>query len=235
MNGASSAARACNITVFSTPWAGNNGKIPWTGALALRYIEPPQPPQSTATAVLQPWAAVSTSAGNGVYQYFKWIAFNQSFESQFAPFTFDAPVDFTRVEMAVVVTGHGNDNHGCGEFCTTTHHFNLNGHSNVKDLDNADNAELGCGDSVTLGTTPNEYGTWLYGRDGWCDGREVAPWVVDLTSQVKPSGNVLTYRGLFNGTIPDPSSLEQGAPVMMLRVYLVFYNGTGSGSNVISI
>merc|ERR1711879_151778 len=100
--------------------------------------------------------------------------------------------------------------------------FSLNGHPHVKYNTDPDNTELGCGDSVVLGTTPNEYGTWLYGRDGWCDGNRVAPWVVDVSDQLRTEGNLLEYRGLFNGTVPDPSSLQQGAPVMMMRVYLTF-------------
>lgn len=125
--------------------------------------------------------------------------------------------------MMVVVSGHGNDNHGCGEFCSTSHHFTVNEHNNIKYNNDPDNNQLGCGDSVALGTTPNEYGTWLYGRDGWCYGREVIPWTIDLTSQLQAKNNNLTYRGLFNGSVPDPSSLQQGAPVMMMRVYITFF------------
>jgi len=226
INGDSGNARSCNLTVFGVPWAGNNGQIPWTGSLNMRFVEPPQPPQFTAFEVLRPWANVSTSTGNGVYQYFEWISFNQSYETYFPPFEFDAPVDYKRAEMSVVVTGHGNDNHGCGEFCTTTHQFTVNSHTTVLDLDNPDNANLGCGDSVTLGTTPNEYGTWLYGRDGWCDGREVAPRKIDLTNQLKATGNTISYRGFYNGSIPDPSSLQQGSPVIMMRVYITFFEET---------
>jgi len=233
INGDVGVARSCNLTVFSVPWAGSNGNIPWTGTLSMRFVEPPQPPALTAFKVLQPWSNVTTSAGSGVYEYFKWISFNQSYETFFEPFVFDSPSEFEKASLTVVVSGHGNDNHGCGEFCTTTHHFTVNGNVNVKDLDNSDNAELGCGDSVTFGTTPNEYGTWLYGRDGWCDGREVAPWVVDLTDQLKPTGNVVKYHGLFNGSIPDPSSLQQGSPVMMLRAYITFYEASTGTPNLI--
>ena len=55
--------------------------------------------------------------------------------------------------------------------------------------------------------TPNEEGTWLYGRDGWCDGQEVRPEVWDVTSQVALAGsNTLHYYGWFNGTDPNPAS-----------------------------
>lgn len=53
------------------------------------------------------------------------------------------------------------------------------------------------------------------------------PWVVDISDQVDETRtNTLNYQGLFNGTIPDPSSLVQGSPVMMMRVFVVFYKAS---------
>lgn len=43
---------------------------------------------------------------------------------------------------------------------------------------------LGCTTRVKEGAVPNEHGTWLYGRAGWCDGLQVNPWRVDVTKQV---------------------------------------------------
>ena len=34
---------------------------------------------------------------------------------------------------------------------------------------------------VEEGGIPNEHGTWHFGRNGWCDGQNVRPWVVDVT------------------------------------------------------
>ncbi len=44
---------------------------------------------------------------------------------------------------------------------------------------------LGCAMRVSEGAVPNEHGTWLYGRAGWCDGLQVDPWRTDITSQVQ--------------------------------------------------
>lgn len=46
---------------------------------------------------------------------------------------------------------------------------------------------LGCALRVGEGGVPNEHGTWLYGRGGWCDGLQVNPWRIDVTSQVELS------------------------------------------------
>ena len=53
---------------------------------------------------------------------------------------------------------------------------------------------------VAIGATPNQFGTWFYGRGGWCPGMEAAPWVVDVTDLVTPGQPVtVTYEGRLNG------------------------------------
>lgn len=39
-----------------------------------------------------------------------------------------------------------------------------------------------------------------------CDGQEVNPWVVDITNELKPTGNTVQYFGYYNGKDPDPTS-----------------------------
>ena len=34
---------------------------------------------------------------------------------------------------------------------------------------------------VSLGVVPNQYGTWPFGRAGWCPGQHVDWWEVDVT------------------------------------------------------
>ena len=89
-------------------------------------------------------------------------------------------------------------------------------------LTNISGTLFGCADQVPTCVEPNEHGTWLYGRDGWCDGRNVFPWVIDVTQQVQKGQqtNVIQYFGWFNGTDPDP---KQNPGEMILYSYLVFY------------
>ena len=117
---------------------------------------------------------------------------------------------------------HGSDNNGCAEFCVTSHHFIVNGHSNVKVFKNAVTA-MGCANRVSDGAVPNEHGTWLYGRDGWCCGMDVVPWVVDIKNQVHVGDyfiNKVRYFGWFNGSDPHPTR-DPGNIVM--RSHLVYY------------
>ncbi len=80
---------------------------------------------------------------------------------------------------------------------------------------------LGCALRVPEGVEPNEHGTWLYGRNGWCDGQEVEPWVIDITSQLNRGYvNKLTYFGWFNGSDPNP---KQSPGIITMYSYLVFH------------
>ena len=70
---------------------------------------------------------------------------------------FATPAWATRAQLFAVITGHGSDNNGCGEFCVTSHVFFVNGH--VNNLTFADaGTEWGCTASVPYGGIPNEHG-----------------------------------------------------------------------------
>ena len=43
-----------------------------------------------------------------------------------------------QVEIVAIITGHGSDENGCGEFCPTSHHFVVNGiHENMRNFSTA--------------------------------------------------------------------------------------------------
>lgn len=240
-------ASLVNITIMTVPWSGNQGQIPWTATLSLLFSK--EPAAQAPVAVSVPWYAAGEASwardGNGVYTYFRWIPFNQSYADWF---TTPLPVvipqtssPLTQALLVAVISGHGNDNNGCGEFCGTRHAFAANGRPPhvVHHLLPALRAQHGCADGVPVGTTPNEYGTWLYGRDGWCNGREVGPRVLNLTADLNLSPgatNELTYEGLWcdapgNCSAPDPTSQSQGSPVMMMRAYLVLFTSAAASAS----
>jgi hypothetical protein len=107
--------------------------------------------------------------------------------------TFTVPSDAAKVEIATVISQHGQT---CGEFCDADHIFTVNtDEANVytRDFPTAGSAE-GCMDQVAEGTIPNQYGTWWYGRAGWCPGKEVPTVTHDITDSVESGDNVLHYR-----------------------------------------
>ena len=116
------------------------------------------------------------------------------------PVSMALPGDAAKVELAYVISGHGQSDPGnCAEFCVTTHHFFVNGEENEIQLSDAGSAQ-GCMDQVNEGTVPNQYGTWWYGRSNWCPGREVEVKTIDITSQVNLGGdNEFVYEGYYFG------------------------------------
>jgi hypothetical protein len=100
---------------------------------------------------------------------------------------FSVPAGVRKVELVATITGHGfgagRDN--CAEFCDHTHHFTLNGREFVRSQPHVGETD-GCVAQVPAGVVPNQYGTWPFGRGGWCPGLDVAPWVVDVTDALVP-------------------------------------------------
>jgi len=152
--------------------------------------------------------------------YTGFVTFNQTYNDR-APVSFAVPPQTVKVLLYTVITGHGSDNLNCAEFCVTSHSFRFNdlSHAWNQTFDEA-GTQLGCSRHVVQGVEPNEYGTWLYGRDGWCDGLQVTPYVMDVTNDLSfTANNTLVYRGLYNGTDPNPTNDNA---YMVLATYLSF-------------
>ena len=141
---------------------------------------------------------------------------------------FTIPPLTTKVEIVATITGHGfgQDSENCAEFCNHEHHYYLDnyhameGHSIVKN-------GQGCTTLVNEGVVANQFGSWPYGRAGWCPGQDVKQWRYDITSWVDMSGeNNLTYRGLFNGQEYVPQNDQGGSRNIQAVVWIVFYSDT---------
>lgn len=90
--------------------------------------------------------------------------FDSSYNAKYSPIQFEVPTGTKKVLLYAVITGHGSDNNGCGEFCVTSHHFVFNNKTtDTRTFWNA-GTPLGCARHASEGVEPNEYGTWLYGR-----------------------------------------------------------------------
>ena len=152
---------------------------------------------------------------------FRGGTFDKNYNSKYSPVHFVLPRDTEKVKLVATITGHGSDNNNCAEFCVTSHHFVVNNKQNFSRVFKNAGTAMGCADRVPEGVVPNEHGTWLYGRDGWCDGQEVIPWVVDITDALsKAPNNTIDYFGWFNNTDPHPTR-DPGQIIMYS--YLVYY------------
>ncbi|XP_028672880.1 uncharacterized protein si:dkey-256h2.1 [Erpetoichthys calabaricus] len=197
----------CTFTMKTAPWA-----MPWKPSLNIRMGKRKKVAADGFYSNLIPFKLQLLFEGG---------TFDKNYNKHYQPISFSIPPLTKKVELYAVITGHGSDENDCCEFCVTSHHFVINSKFNIsKVFDNA-GTPFGCAEKVPEGVVPNERGTWLYGRAGWCDGQDVAPWRTDITDQVDMMGdNIILYFGWYNGTDPNPTK-EPGYIIMYS--YLVFY------------
>lgn len=117
--------------------------------------------------------------------------YSPTLNDSYAPLDLQVPAGAVRVELASVISGHGGGQFNCGEFCHTTNHFFVNGAEIVVEDPWVDEND-GCEQQVDFGTVPNQYGTWWYGRNGWCPGKEVPVTRFDITTDA-PAGTTVTF------------------------------------------
>ena len=119
----------------------------------------------------------------------------------------DVPANASRVRIVATITGHGFqvDDANCAEFCDHEHHFSI-GSNSAYEWHPIVYSSTGCEDSIRDGVVANQFGSWPYGRAGWCAGMDVKQWTYDITSWVTPGqSSTLEYRGLFNGAEYQPT------------------------------
>jgi hypothetical protein len=113
-------------------------------------------------------------------------SWNDTYNDDHPPMTIEVPADATRVHLSVTITGHGmSDAYNCAEFCDHQHTFTVVGESFVAEHPEMGN-QKGCLEQIDNGTVPNQHGTWWFERSSWCPGKQVDPWVFDITDQVTP-------------------------------------------------
>jgi hypothetical protein len=126
----------------------------------------------------------------------------------------------THVELWALITGHGMETNNCAEFCNHQHEFTVGSSTYLQEYPIASD-DTGCRDQgIPNQMTPNQWGTWWYGRGGWCPGQPVVPFAVDVTADVS-AGSTATvgYRGLYreDDTPPD------GSGNILMNAWLVEY------------
>ena len=95
------------------------------------------------------------------------------------------PAGVARVQLATLITGHGfADDDKCAEFCNTVHHFQVDD-GPVRALSQPEaGTDRACALQVGKGVVPNQGGTWVYGRNGWCPGDAVHWRSIDISDEV---------------------------------------------------
>ncbi|MGB2175105.1 MAG: peptide-N-glycosidase F-related protein [Candidatus Poseidoniaceae archaeon] len=143
---------------------------------------------------------------------------------------FTVPSETTRVEIVATITGHGfqKDDANCAEFCDHQHHYYIDSH-HAYEWHPIVYSNTGCENEVSNGVVANQYGSWPFGRAGWCAGQDVKQWSHDITSWVDMNGqiNELTYRGLYNGQEYNPTGeSSKGGRNIVAEIWVVFYTNS---------
>ena len=154
------------------------------------------------------------------------LEYNDIFGSE-NPFEYDVTENTERVEIVTFFTGHGHSStdENCAEFCNHQHEFTVNGDTlGLLEHPNG-GTPYGCYDRVNEGVSANQYGTWVYGRAGWCPGQDVEYNRIDITSESNVGMNELSYRGLYQGEEYNPSVNDPDGylPEIKLRMWIITY------------
>lgn len=146
--------------------------------------------------------------------------FNADYNTR-EPLVFTPPADATKVELVVILSGHGQtEGNNCAEWCDHRHHFTVNDVAlDPLRHDGRVGSLAGCADAARDGVSPGQFGNWAPERAFWCPGLPVTPIHVDITEHVQLGmENQLTYRGtLRSNTEPRGGNIALSSYVVYSR------------------
>lgn len=152
--------------------------------------------------------------------------FDENYNSHFEPVKTEIAGEVKKAEIYAYITGHGQSSEeaNCAEFCQFESVFTVNGTDFVIDFDNAGTAD-GCFEEVKNGVVPNQYGSWPYGRAGWCPGQNVRLIKIDVTDALTSGENTFSYSAYLDGKIYEPVVTDESGyrAEIYLSSYLAVY------------
>jgi hypothetical protein len=127
--------------------------------------------------------------------------FDENYNSNFDEIELELPDKINKAVISAYITGHGNGSEAenCAEFCKFESVFYVNDTPFSTKFNNA-GTSLGCYNLVSEGVVPNQYGSWPFGRAGWCPGQDVKLINIDITEIVIPGKtNTFNFKSLLHG------------------------------------
>ena len=186
----------------------------------------------TVTFLFSNWGS-GTRAINGTYA-FSGGQFDGTYNNEsryLRQMNFTVPPEATSVEIVATITGHGfnKDTANCAEFCDHQHYYTIGEHQTYEWHPIVYSSE-GCENEVGNGVVANQFGSWPFGRAGWCAGQDVKQWTYDITDWIDNgtnNSNHIVYRGYYNGAEYVPSDgIGNGGRNIRAVVWIVFYGPT---------
>ena len=134
-------------------------------------------------------------------------------------FTFTPPSDSTRIELVILLSGHGQTSRdNCAEWCDHRHHFKINDVALPIIQHEGEIGSLrGCANAANQGVSPGQFGNWAVERAYWCPGLPITPIHLDITEHVRLGEvNEMTYRATLG------ADLEPRGGNTVLSSYIVY-------------
>ena len=195
------------------------GLVRGGGAQWFRIILGPEwerPTEWEVQVVLRLRAQGAELRSVGVERAFVGGNFDASYNDR-EPFTFTPPASARRVELVVIVSGHGQaERTNCAEWCDHRHRFVVNGRmlDEIRHRGRISSAD-GCGPAAARGVPPGQWGNWAPERAYWCPGMPVDAMRFDITSQVTlGEPNQLSYSANLAGGAPGGGNIDLSAYVV---------------------
>jgi len=207
----------CTFNVTMPAW----GTDSWIWSFSLRARRPKTPPSCSHCVAGLPWKGEKLFSNNEpmLRQTFN-ASYNTNRDQQIS-----IPAGTRWAHLIAIITGHGEDETGCCEFLPSRHVFTLNDEEfAVEFMEPLSNFKC---TKPSEGVEPNAYGGWWMGRNGWCNGQDVKPWVIDVTSAVLSSQGPLQakYQGLsWNKTSNEWVQPHATSGYILMSSHLSFYN-----------
>lgn len=170
------------------------------------------------TIVLRLWHS-NIRRPDAVVPAFAGGSFDQNYNTR-DPVTLVLPADLGKLELVLLVSGHGLGADSCAEVCDHRHHFSLNGASPIVIRDQSDiGSTKGCAKKAYKGIPAGQWANWAFGRAFWCPGLPLSLERIDLTDHAVPGSiNTLEYEATIGETAPT-----QDSGFIILSSYLVWY------------
>lgn len=162
------------LTASIDTWVGpgSQGGAGWL--LSAWFTLTPGQPARQAIAVIPVWSPREVRYGDPI-----------------VPTAVDAPtvtVDLPAARsyaLRTLVTGHGQGNEDdCAEFCPRTHTIRING---------IRHDHFGWRTNCATSGVRGQRGNYWYSRAGWCPGALVAPWIADVSGDVRSPSARIAY------------------------------------------
>lgn len=196
------------LTSFIDTWVGPGHAQGEGWRVTVRFVFYPGPPAGP-DEVINVWSRRSITVGQS--------GEGQTVPDQIEPFTFTVPEDATRVVAHLTTTGHSFGNtYNCAEFCEMKHDLAIN-----EDVFSTTPWR----DDCDVNPVSPQFGTWEYGRNGWCPGAVSIGDKLDITDAIVVGAeNTLDFDiVLANGSVYENLSPADLAPTTATSLKLYVY------------